>query len=64
MYSFIVLGIIPGTDIQITFNIWLLATASLAIALCVRRLLRQRHPILHARLVVAFYAMSLRQLPV
>ena len=31
MYSFIVLGIIPGTDIQINFQIWLDAMVGLVL---------------------------------
>lgn len=31
MYSFIVLGIIPGTDVQITFELWLKLVAVLLI---------------------------------
>lgn len=30
MYSFFVLGLIPGTNIQITFQMWLLITAAIA----------------------------------
>lgn len=33
MYSFIVLGLIPGTDIQITFEIWLQFMSALLAAL-------------------------------
>lgn len=29
MQNFIVLGLIPGTDIQITFEMWLIGAASL-----------------------------------
>ena len=29
MQNFIVLGLIPGTDIQITFEMWLISAASL-----------------------------------
>ncbi len=39
MYTFLVLGIIPGTNIQISFQAWLVAASSaLAIALMMRAL--------------------------
>ncbi len=37
MYTFLVLGIIPGTTLQITFQLWLQAAASvLAVGLTIR----------------------------
>lgn len=37
MYTLIVLGIIPGTTVQITFQLWLQAAASvLAVGLMIR----------------------------
>ena len=43
MQNFIVLGIIPGTDFQITFNFWLLAAVLLASLPLVRRAWHQRN---------------------
>ena len=38
MQSFIVLGIIPGTNIQITLNFWLAVTALLVVFMLRKRL--------------------------
>lgn len=60
MYSFMVLGIIPGTDIQISFQAWLAVTImSLGFGPIIWRGARQHylspsathHPILHASLL-------------
>jgi hypothetical protein len=32
MYTFVVLGLIPGTNIQLTFDMWLQIISSLAVA--------------------------------
>jgi hypothetical protein len=40
MQSFIVLGIIPGTDFQTTFNFWVGVAASFVLLLSLRRILR------------------------
>jgi hypothetical protein len=42
MYSLIVLGLIPGTQIQITFAMWLIAIASF-ISLLVLVYIRRKH---------------------
>ncbi|HSW36806.1 MAG TPA: hypothetical protein VLG37_00350 [Candidatus Saccharimonadales bacterium] len=42
MYNFIVLGLIPGTDIQITFQMWLNA-AGLIVALIALAWLYNQH---------------------
>jgi len=61
VYSFIVLGIIPGTDIQITFWGWL--SALLLVADVFGMIYIKRHQIiLKIRIVLAFIAMSTRQL--
>ena len=39
MYTFFVLGIIPGTTIQITFQLWLDVVAGLSIIILLARLL-------------------------
>ena len=42
MWSFLVLGIIPGTDIQINFKLWLLVLSGSALLfVCTRALLRK-----------------------
>lgn len=59
MYSLLVLGIIPGTDIRITFYGWLmtlLAIITVRIALVMRR----RRTLAWLRLVIAFYALPLQ----
>ena len=47
MWNFLVLGIVPGTQIQINFKLWLLIfTASALLFVCLRALvhkLRQTH---------------------
>ena len=40
MYEFIVLGLIPGTNIQIGFSFWLLVTSCLCFVAISRRLYR------------------------
>ncbi len=41
MYSFLVLGIIPGTNVAISFQAWLASVSSLALTIyCFRRGLR------------------------
>ena len=35
MYTFLVLGLIPGTTIQITFQLWLDAVAGVSVALLI-----------------------------
>lgn len=62
MYTFIVLGLIPGTDIQITFIGWLLAAALLAIAMLVYTL-AIRNFFVEVRVVYALFTMTLRPLP-
>lgn len=46
MYSFFVLGLIPGTDIQVTFEMWLQAAIILcsviAILILVKRFIQER----------------------
>ena len=56
MYEFLVLGIIPGTNITITFNAWLLAAAALAGGTAVYRLHRSgafRNAVITLSLVAA-----------
>lgn len=44
MYTFLVLGIIPGTTVQITFQLWLQAVASFGASVLVIRLVQtHRH---------------------
>ncbi len=43
MQNFIVLGIVPGTHIQLTFSLWLTIVASLCGALILVRLLMMLH---------------------
>ncbi len=38
MYSFLILGIIPGTDIQITFTLWCLISGVIATVIYVYKL--------------------------
>jgi hypothetical protein len=45
MYSFLVLGIIPGTNLQITFQVWLNTIGLLLIGLAFRILYANRHQI-------------------
>lgn len=40
MYEFIVLGLIPGTQIRLTFGVWLFAASMLPIALLFRKVRR------------------------
>lgn len=42
MQNFIVLGIVPGTNLQITFTFWLFAAAALMALLVARYAWRQR----------------------
>lgn len=42
MYEFIFLGIIPGTHIQVTFSVWLLAAGIITAAALARRIARHR----------------------
>jgi hypothetical protein len=42
MQNFIVLGIVPGTNLQLTFNFWLLAIAALVGLLAIKRAWRYR----------------------
>lgn len=61
MYELILLGIIPGTEIQITFLGWLMT----ALAFVTGRLLmilHRKQTLVWLRLIVAFYAMPLRQM--
>ncbi len=62
MYSLIVLGIIPGTNIQITFVWWLLALSGLLTVRIVRRLQRKQS-FTKLQLYIALYAIRHRQLP-
>jgi len=52
MWSFLVLGIIPGTDIQINFKIWLLALATALLCFMLLRAivhkLRNGNPFSHS----------------
>jgi len=60
VYSLIVLGIIPGTTIQITFIGWL--TALLVVADIAGMIyIKRHHIILKIRIVLAFLMMSVRQ---
>lgn len=49
MYEFIVLGLIPGTRIQISFGVWLVLANSLLALVIWRRM--QRAKIVHAALI-------------
>jgi hypothetical protein len=40
MYEFIVLGLIPGTDTELTFTFWLILASLLLVVI----LIRQLHP--------------------
>jgi hypothetical protein len=42
MYSFLVLGIIPGTNFQITFGAWLNIIGLTLVAICMLYLYRRR----------------------
>jgi hypothetical protein len=42
MQTFIVLGIVPGTDIQLTFNFWLCVAIMLALSPLLRALWHRR----------------------
>jgi hypothetical protein len=59
MDSLIVLGLIPGTHIQITFAAWVISVVGLSVWL-VLRFIRSRHFIRTALLVVAFSRFSRR----
>lgn len=52
MWSFLVLGIIPGTDIQINFKMWLLALAAALLCFMLlrgaMRKLRSANPFSHS----------------
>jgi hypothetical protein len=52
MQNFIVLGLIPGTDVQITFEMWLIGAASL---LFIITLLGLRHKHLIRRWMILVY---------
>jgi hypothetical protein len=51
MYSFFVLGLIPGTSIQITFLIWF-DSVLLLIELVSLVWLYHRHPLLHGHKII------------
>jgi membrane protein implicated in regulation of membrane protease activity len=46
MYGFFVLGLVPGTDIQITFDMWLQAATvlcgAIAVLILIRRFIQER----------------------
>lgn len=44
MYSFLVLGLIPGTSIQISFQAWLDMVAAMPIVAALIKLCWYRHP--------------------
>lgn len=50
MMDLLMLGIIPGTNIQISFTDWLCISAGLSACLCAGVMVRQRRPL--ARLVM------------
>jgi hypothetical protein len=43
MYSVLVLGLIPGTHIQISFLAWLIAAVVVSVFVSITRLERKRH---------------------
>lgn len=55
MQDFIVLGIIPGTSIQITFNYWLYAAISLLV-LSLLKTVRRRRGAIHGYIVALLIA--------
>lgn len=59
MNSFVVLGLVPGTDIQITFLWWLIAAATIVGALVGVRIVR-RKIIARARLLWAILSLPYR----
>jgi hypothetical protein len=61
MYSFVVLGLIPGTNYQITF-LWWLSVSGLILSGFVWRWLATRHAFLKVRVILALYLMTLRPL--
>lgn len=42
MYSFFVLGLIPGTSIQITFEMWIFVVADVAVLMLLAQLIGNR----------------------
>lgn len=61
MYDFIVLGLVPGTQIQITFYGWLYFAISLSIILITWKMHRQ-HVFRNTIISLAFLATSVRNL--
>jgi hypothetical protein len=61
MYEILFLGLIPGTDIQITFAGWLCALAGI-IAIYAGINAARRKLVLKARLVIAFFLATRRPL--
>ena len=61
MYEFIVLGLIPGTHLQITFSFWIIGMVCLVIAGVVW--LESRRHALRNWLVTISVAMVLRRIP-
>jgi hypothetical protein len=61
MWDFIVLGLLPGTDIQITWLSWLTMVLGTVGYFAGRRAIRQKL-LLKAQLVLAFFVMSRRPL--
>ena len=47
MYSFFVLGIVPGTNIQITFTQWLVCLGVICEVICIAFLARHWHVTAH-----------------
>lgn len=52
MSNFLVLGLIPGTNIQVTFTHWLLAIGAVAAVIAARQL---RTPYLMARMALVVW---------
>jgi hypothetical protein len=61
MYEFLVLGIIPGTDIQITFADWLLILAAVITSYLAVKTIRNKL-LLKAQLLYEFLILSRRPL--
>jgi hypothetical protein len=59
MESFIVLGLVPGTDIQITFLLWIILTLVLFVAASIWLLRRAR--IIRKWLITGFLVITLHQ---
>lgn len=62
VYDLVVLGLVPGTNVEITFYNWLLALLTLA-GWRLSKIMRRRHSLLWLRFYIELFALPLRITP-